>query len=87
MDEVQEAALRARMTEPGARGAMGTADQAISEIVEMKPQKVVVELTLPVSGRDVRPVISLEWSREDTNMPLSELLKRIETYVANHGTA
>lgn len=72
------------MPEPG---AAGTSDQAIAEIVEMQPHKVVVALTLPVGGRDVRPVISLEWSREDTNMPLSELLKRIEEYVARFGTA
>ncbi len=53
----------------------------------MKPQKVSIALTLPVGGRDVRPIVTLEWSREDTNMPLSELLKRIESYVAEFGTA
>ena len=68
------------------QGTAATADQAIAEIVEMQPHKVVVSLTLPVGGRDVRPQISLEWSREDTNMPLSELLKRIEEYVARFGT-
>ena len=67
------------------QGAKGPADQAIASIVEMKPQKVSVAVTLPVSGRSERTVISLEWSREDTNMPLSELLKRIETYVTQYG--
>ncbi len=75
------------MPEPRSKGTQGTTDQAIAGIVEMKPQKVSIALTLPVGGRDVRPIVTLEWSREDTNMPLSELLKRIESYVAEFGTA
>ncbi len=75
------------MPEPRSKGTQGATDQAIAGIVEMKPQKVSIALTLPVGGRDVRPIVTLEWSREDTNMPLSELLKRIESYVAEFGTA
>ena len=75
------------MPEATTKAGSGAADPAITQIVQMKPQKVMVALTLPVGGRDVRPVISLEWSREDTNMPLSELLKHIEKYVAQFGTA
>ncbi|HYK93295.1 MAG TPA: hypothetical protein VEY07_04540 [Thermoplasmata archaeon] len=67
------------------QGAKGTSDQAIASIVQMKPQKVSVAVTLPIGGRSEKTVISLEWSREDTNMPLSELLKRIETHVAQYG--
>ncbi|HZY91418.1 MAG TPA: hypothetical protein VFG07_01385 [Thermoplasmata archaeon] len=72
------------MPEPAAKGS---ADQAIASIVQMKPQKVSVSVTLPVAGRSGGAVLALEWSREDTNMPLSELLKRIETYAAQYGSA
>ncbi len=75
------------MADQRAKGMAPSADQAIADIVDMKPQKVSVALTLPIGGRDVRPVVTLEWSREDTNMPLSELLKRIEGYVAHFGTS
>ncbi len=75
------------MPDPRPKGAAVTSDQAIADIVQMKPQKVSVALTLPIGGRDDRPVVTLEWTREDTNMPLSELLKRIETYVAQFGTS
>ena len=51
----------------------------------MNPRKVTVSLTLPVSRGNDRPLINLEWTREDTNMPLSELLTRIEEYVSKFG--
>ena len=61
-----------------------TADQAISDIVDMQPRRVTVQLTLPVEGGAARPVVVLEWTREDTNMPLSELLGRIQEYVGRY---
>lgn len=77
------------MPESSAKGASAPAsrptDQAIGEIVKMNPRKVTVSLTLPVSRGDDRPMINLEWTREDTNMPLSELLTRIEEYVSKFG--
>jgi hypothetical protein len=63
----------------GAAHPGGTADKAIAQIVQMNPRRVTVALTLPMQPG--RPVVTLEWSREDTTMPLSELLKRIEAYV------
>lgn len=62
-----------------------TTEQARSEIVQMNPRRVTVALELPLPGRGSRPVVTLEWSREDTNMPLSELLQRIEQYCARFG--
>ena len=77
------------MSDERAKGAGTTktpTEQAIAEIVKMTPRKVTVELTLPVSRGGDRPVVHLEWTREDTNMPLSDLLTRIEAYVAQFGT-
>lgn len=79
--------MPAPMPEPRAKGAVLPSDQAIADIVDMKPEKVVVTLNLPVSGKETRATVTLEWSRADTNMPLTELLKRIETYVAQFGPA
>jgi|GEM_PF-3409960 len=76
----------ALMPESGMKGTGGRSDKAISDIVGMKPQRVEVALTLPLATAGARATITLEWTREDTNMPLSELLKRIETYVAEYGT-
>ncbi len=75
------------MAELRSKAPAGSTDKAITDIVEMKPQKVSISLALPVGGREARASVLLEWSREDTNMPLSELLKRIETYVAQYGPA
>lgn len=61
------------------------ADSAISHIVQMNPRRVTVTLTLPVQADLTRPVVTLEWSREDTTMPLSELLQRIDSYVSKFG--
>ena len=61
-------------------------DTAIAQIVQMNPRRVTVTLTLPVSGGQGRPTVTLEWSREDTTMPLSDLLLRIETYVSRFGS-
>ncbi len=52
----------------------------------MNPRRVTVTLTLPVSGGEGRPTVTLEWSREDTTMPLSDLLHRIESYVGRFGS-
>ncbi|MGI0132910.1 MAG: hypothetical protein ACREDK_07480 [Thermoplasmata archaeon] len=60
-------------------------DRAIGDIVKMNPRKVTVTLTLPVSQGPDRPMIELEWVREDSTMPLSELLTRIEEYVSHFG--
>ncbi len=62
-----------------------TTQRAIAEIVKMNPRKVTVTLTLPVPSAPDRPMVELEWTREDTNMPLSELLALIEQYVAHFG--
>jgi hypothetical protein len=62
-----------------------TTEEAIDAIVEMNPRKVTVALTLPISDTDARPTVTLEWTREDTNMPVSELLKQIETYNIRFG--
>ncbi|MCI4358520.1 MAG: hypothetical protein L3J95_02540 [Thermoplasmata archaeon] len=61
-------------------------DSAIAQIVQMNPRRVTVTLTLPVSGGEGRPTVTLEWSREDTTMPLSDLLLRIESYVSRFGS-
>ncbi|HEV2316664.1 MAG TPA: hypothetical protein VGV89_03715 [Thermoplasmata archaeon] len=66
-------------------GAKTETDRAISEILQMNPRGVTVTLTLPVADRP-SPTVTLEWNREDTTMPLSELLKRIETYVREFGS-
>jgi len=58
---------------------------AISQIVQMNPRRVTITLTLPITNEPERPVITLEWGREDTNMPLSELLQRIEAYIHEFG--
>jgi hypothetical protein len=60
-------------------------ENAIAQIVKMNPMRVTVTLTLPVPDDSERPVVTLEWSREDKTMPLSELLGRIETYVTEFG--
>jgi hypothetical protein len=63
------------------------ADSAISQIAQMNPRRVTVTLPLPIPGtRNKPPIVTLEWSREDTTLPLSELLQRIETYVAQYGS-
>ena len=60
---------------------------AISQIAAMNPRRVTVELPLPIPGtRNRPPTVTLEWSREDTTLPLSELLQKIETYVAQYGS-
>ncbi|HUI38206.1 MAG TPA: hypothetical protein VLY85_01085 [Thermoplasmata archaeon] len=79
--------MRSDPAKAGAASGKGPADTAIDDIVDMKPQRVEVSLLLPVAAPNARAVVKLEWSREDTNMPLSELLKRIETYVAKFGSA
>lgn len=61
-------------------------DTAIAQIVQMNPRRVTVTLTLPVAGGEGRPTVTLEWSREDTTMPLSDLLLRIESYVSRFGS-
>lgn len=61
-------------------------DSAIGQIVQMNPRRVTVTLTLPIQNEVYRPTVTLEWSREDTTMPLSDLLQRIEEYVARYGT-
>jgi hypothetical protein len=61
-------------------------DTAIAQIVQMNPRRVTVTLTLPVTGGQGRPTVTLEWSREDTTMPLSDLLHRIESYVERFGS-
>ena len=60
-------------------------ESAITQIVQMNPRRVTVALSLPVAHTHSHPVVTLEWSREDTTMPLSDLLHRIETYVAQYG--
>jgi hypothetical protein len=60
-------------------------ERAIADIVEMQPHRVTIHLTLPMGESSARPTVTLEWDREDTNMPLSELLERIESYVARYG--
>ena len=60
-------------------------DTAIAHIVQMNPRRVTVTLTFPVAGGAGRPTVTLEWSREDTTMPLSDLLQRIESYVSRFG--
>jgi hypothetical protein len=60
-------------------------DPAIAQIVQMNPRRVTVTLTLPIAGGGERPTVTLEWGREDTNMPLSDLLNRIEAYAAQFG--
>jgi hypothetical protein len=62
-------------------------EKAIAEIIQMNPRRVTVTLTLPVGGSASRPVVTLEWTREDTHMPLTELLKRIDTYVTEFASA
>ena len=68
----------------GAAHSGGITDKAIAQIVQMNPRRVTVTLSLPMQPG--RPVVTLEWSREDTTMPLSELLKRIESYIDEFGT-
>ncbi|MCI4331991.1 MAG: hypothetical protein L3K19_09140 [Thermoplasmata archaeon] len=60
-------------------------EKAIADIVKMNPRRVTVTLTMPIPDNADRPVITLEWDREDTNMPLSELLGHIEAYVTEFG--
>ncbi len=62
------------------------AENAIAQIVQMNPRRVTVTLTLPVPSGEGRPTVTLEWGREDTNMPLSDLLVRIEAYVQKFGS-
>ncbi len=70
---------------PSMKSPVAEPDSAISQIVQMNPRRVTVTLTMPVEGAGSRPTVTLEWGREDTNMPLSELLTRIESYVAKFG--
>jgi hypothetical protein len=78
-----------RMPETSHAGASGReksqTEQAIADIVKMNPRRVTVTLTMPIPDNADRPVIILEWDREDTNMPLSELLGHIEAYVTRYG--
>jgi hypothetical protein len=60
-------------------------EHAIADIVKMNPRRVTVTLTMPIPDSADRPVITLEWDREDTNMPLSDLLGRIEAYISQFG--
>ena len=77
------------MPEPSHSGTAGRGknqtEQAIAEIVKMNPRRVTVTLTLPIPDNVDRPVVVLEWDREDTNLPLSELLGHIEAYVTRYG--
>jgi hypothetical protein len=66
-------------------GGKSETDRAIAELLQMNPRGVTVTLTLPVAERP-SPTVTLEWNREDTTMPLSELLKRIETYIREFGS-
>lgn len=70
---------------PGSESGKSHTEKAISEITAMNPRRVTVTLTMPVGESSSRPTVTLEWTREDTNMPLSELLKRIESYVQQYG--
>ncbi|MCI4368419.1 MAG: hypothetical protein L3K09_02505 [Thermoplasmata archaeon] len=65
--------------------AKNPTDRAISQIVQMNPRRVTVTLTLPVPNSEGKASMTLEWGREDTNQPLSELLKRIESYMLEFG--
>jgi hypothetical protein len=67
-------------------GNQSGVDRAIAELVKMNPRRVTVGLTLPTGGSGSRPTITLEWVREDTNMPLSALLKQIDTYMSEFGS-
>lgn len=81
----------------GAKGDKGpaksTTEQAIADIVKMNPMHVSVELNIPLTSSGARTAtgalprveVKLEWAREDTTMPLSELLGRIEAYIAEYG--
>jgi hypothetical protein len=71
---------------PAAAATTPAPDTAIGQIVQMNPRRVTVTLTLPVQAGSGRPTVTLEWSREDTTMPLSDLLQRIEQYVARFGS-
>jgi hypothetical protein len=74
------------MSDSPAKGAPhGSTEQAIAEIVKTNPRRVTVTLTLPVQQNEARPTVTLEWGREDTNMALSDLLKKIEGYVNAFG--
>jgi hypothetical protein len=64
----------------------GSTDSAVTQIANMNPRRVTVELALPVPGTKHKAPVTLEWSREDTTLPLSELLQRIQTYVAQYGS-
>lgn len=68
----------------GSNAGATMSERAIADIVEMQPHRVTVSITLPVGDSTTRPTVTLEWDREDTNMPLSELLERIESYVARY---
>ncbi len=72
------------MPDSTAKGGSGASksptERAIADIVKMNPRRVTVTLTLPVADRENPPTVTLEWTREDPNMPLSDLLKRLETY-------
>lgn len=71
---------------PGATGhGKSQTEKAIADIVKMNPRRVRITLTMPIPDNADRPVITLEWDREDTTMPLSELLGHIEAYVAQYG--
>lgn len=71
----------------GAGGASTSTEKAISELVKMEPWRVSVNLPLPLEGSRARPTLTLEWVRQDVNMPLSLLLHQIEAYIAEFGTA
>jgi hypothetical protein len=59
---------------------------AIAQIVDMHPRRITVSLKFPATKTsDHHQSISLEWTSEDTTMPLTELLQRIEAYVAKYG--
>ena len=74
-------------TKSAPESARSPTDKAIAEITQMSPRRVTVTLTLPVAAAAARPIVTLEWTREDTHMPLTELLKRIDTYVTQFGSS
>ncbi|MCI4349712.1 MAG: hypothetical protein L3J93_05800 [Thermoplasmata archaeon] len=77
------------MPESPRKGSMessqSSTETAVAQIVHMNPHRVMVVLSLPVPPMQTRPTVTLEWDREDTTMPLSELLQRIEAYVRQFG--
>jgi hypothetical protein len=69
----------------GSKGHKSTTERAIDDIFKMNPRKVTVTLPLPLEGGKGSPTVTLEWTREDTHMPISDLLQRIEAYIREYG--